>query len=81
MQASKYVGRTPISPSRSAMAAICSANDSSSIGSPSRARRSLIRSRWGLVYVPTCRPWAISRRVIIWAVEPLPLVPVMWITG
>ena len=63
------------------MAAICSANSSSLIGSALRARRSLTRSRCGLVYVPTVRPWAISRRVIIWAVEPLPLVPVMWITG
>ena len=33
------------------------------------------------MYVPTLRPWAISRRVTIWAVEPLPLVPVMWMTG
>ena len=81
VHASKYDGRTPIRPSRSATAAICSANDSSSIGSPSRAMRSLMRSRWGLVYVPTCRPWAIRRRVIICAVEPLPLVPVMWMTG
>ena len=31
--------------------------------------------------MPTVRPWAISRRVIIWAVEPLPLVPVMWMAG
>ena len=49
-------------------------SSSSPIGSASRARRSLTRSRCGLVYVPTCRPWAISRRVIICAVEPLPLV-------
>ena len=33
------------------------------------------------MYVPTLSPWAISSRVIICAVEPLPLVPVMWITG
>ena len=33
------------------------------------------------MYVPTVSPWAPSRRVIIWAVDPLPLVPVMWITG
>ena len=78
---SKYDGRTPTSPSRSAIAATCSANVSSSIDSPSRARRSLTRSRCGLVYVPTCSPWAISSRVIIWAVDPLPFVPVMWITG
>ena len=81
VHASKYVGRTPIRPSRSATAATCSANDSSSIGSASRARRSLTRSRCGLVYVPTWSPWANSSRVIICAVEPLPLVPVMWITG
>ena len=43
--------------------------------------RSLTRSRWGLVYVPTVRPLAISRRVIICDVEPLPLVPVTWMTG
>jgi len=43
--------------------------------------RSFNRSRWGLVYVPTVSPCAISRRVIIWVVEPLPLVPVTWITG
>ena len=63
------------------MAAICSAKSSSLIGSPLRVIRSLIRSRCGLVYVPTVRPWAISRRVIICAVEPLPFVPVTWITG
>ena len=33
------------------------------------------------MYVPTVRPWAISSRVIICDVEPLPLVPVTWITG
>ena len=43
--------------------------------------RSLTRSRCGLVYVPTVDPRAISRRVIICDVEPLPFVPVMWITG
>ena len=63
------------------MAAICSAKSSSLIGSALPMKRSLIRSRCGLVYVPTCRPWAISRRVTICAVEPLPLVPVMWMTG
>ncbi len=35
----------------------------------------------GLVYVPTDSPCAISRRVIICVVEPLPLVPVTWMTG
>ena len=63
------------------MAAICSARSSSLIGSALLMNRSLMRSRWGLVYVPTCSPWAISRRVTICAVEPLPLVPVMWMTG
>jgi hypothetical protein len=33
------------------------------------------------VYVPTVRPCAISSRVIICVVEPLPLVPVTWMTG
>ena len=33
------------------------------------------------MYVPTVRPCAISSRVIICDVEPLPLVPVMWMTG
>ena len=81
VHASKYVGRTPVSPSRSATAAICSASSSSSMGSALRVNRSLIRSRCGLVYVPTVRPWATSSRVTICAVDPLPLVPVMWITG
>ena len=81
VHASKYDGRTPVSPSRSATAAICSANSSSLIGSALRARRSFTRSRCGLVYVPTVSPWTISSRVIICAVDPLPLVPVMWITG
>ncbi len=31
--------------------------------------------------MPTVSPWAISSRVMIWAAEPLPLVPVMWMTG
>jgi hypothetical protein len=33
------------------------------------------------VYVPTDSPWATSSAEIIRAVEPLPLVPVMWMTG
>ena len=33
------------------------------------------------MYVPTVRPLATSNREIIWAVEPLPFVPVRWITG
>src|SRR5690606_17506407 len=49
--ASKYVGRTPVSASRSAIAEICSAKSSSLIGSPLRRIRSLIRSRWGEVRV------------------------------
>ncbi len=43
--------------------------------------RSLTRSRCGLVKVPTVRPCATSSRVMICAVEPLPLVPVMWMAG
>ena len=70
-----------MSTSRSATAAICSAKSSSLIGSQLRLMRSLSRSRCGLVYVPTVSPCAISRRVIICVVEPLPLVPVTWMTG
>ena len=33
------------------------------------------------MYVPTVSPCAINRRVIICVVEPLPLVPVTWMTG
>ncbi len=33
------------------------------------------------MYVPTVSPLATSSREIIWAVEPLPFVPVTWITG
>ena len=51
------------------------------MGSSFHAMRSLTRSRSGLVYVPTERPRAASSAVIMRAVEPLPLVPVMWITG
>ena len=47
--ASKYVGRTPVIASMSAMPAICSANSTSLIGSALRRMRSLIFSRWGLV--------------------------------
>jgi hypothetical protein len=67
--------------SRSAIAAICSAKSSSEIGSRLRLIRSLTRSRCGLVYVPTVRPLATSSREIICAVDPLPFVPVRWITG
>ena len=56
-------------------------NASSSIGSPLRAIRSLTRDRLGLVYVPTRRPRAANSEVTMAAVEPLPLVPVMWMTG
>ena len=51
------------------------------MGSPLRLSRSLTRSRWGLENVPTVSPWATRSRVRIWAVEPLPLVPVMWMAG
>ena len=68
VHASKYDGRTPVNPSRSATAAICSAKSSSPIGSALLARRSFTRSRCGLVYVPTLNPWAINRRVTICAV-------------
>ena len=63
------------------MPAICSAKSSSLIGSPLRLIRSLSFSRCGLVYIPTVSPWATSRRVIICDVEPLPFVPVTWMTG
>ena len=63
------------------MAEICSASSSSLMGSPLRLIRSLTRSRWGLVKVPTVRPCATSSRVMICAVEPLPFVPVMWMAG
>jgi hypothetical protein len=78
---SKKLGRTPATSSSSAIAPICSARSSSEIGSVLRLIRSFSRSRCGLVYVPTVRPCAISSRVIICVVEPLPLVPVMWMTG
>ena len=45
------------------------------------ARLEALDAQGGLEYVPTVSPWAISRRVIICDVEPLPLVPVTWITG
>ena len=51
------------------------------MGSPLRAMRSLTRLRLGLVYVPTVRPWAPNSAVTMAAVEPLPLVPVMWTAG
>ncbi len=41
----------------------------------------LTSSRWGLVYVPTLKPAAASMREIICTVEPLPFVPVTWMTG
>ena len=58
-----------------------SASSASPMGSPLAVSRSLIRSRCGLVKVPTVRPLAISRVVRARAVEVLPLVPVRWRTG
>ena len=75
------VGRTGSSSSTAASPLSTSARSTSEIGSPSRQMRSLMRSRWGLVNVPTVSPWAPSRAVTIAATEPLPFVPVMWITG
>ena len=51
------------------------------MGSPSAASRSLMRSKWGLVKVPTRSPLAPSRAVKARAVEVLPLVPVTWMSG
>ena len=81
VSSSKRVGGSSIRLSMRDSVSSRSVNVSSSIGSPLRARRSLTRDRLGLVYVPTCRPRAASSEVTMAAVEPLPLVPVMWITG
>ena len=50
-------------------------------GSPSTLIRSRIETRCGLVNSPVRSPRARSRVSIIRAVEVLPLVPVMWMTG
>ena len=51
---------------------------SSPMGSPSRAMRSRMVARWGLVKRPVRMPVAARRRSAMRAVEVLPLVPVMW---
>ena len=51
------------------------------MASPFRARRSATVCRFGLVYVPTLRPLAMSSDDAIADVDPLPLVPVMWMEG
>ena len=51
---------------------------SSSIGSPSRAMRSRMVVRWGLVKRPVRMPVAARSRSVMRAMEVLPLVPVMW---
>ena len=69
------------SDSSSASSASTSVNAASSITSPLRARRSVTVCRFGLVYVPTLKPFARSSIVTIADVDPLPLVPVMWSEG
>ena len=54
---------TPASTSRSATAEICSAELLVADGLAVAVVRSFTRSRWGLVKVPTVRPWATRRRV------------------
>ena len=63
------------------MSLTTAASCSGGTGSPLREMRSVTCSRCGLVYVPTDIWWADSSAVIIRAVEPLPFVPVMWMTG
>ena len=50
-------------------------------GTPSTQIRSCIDDRCGLVNRPVRRPRARSSVSVIRAVEVLPLVPVMWMTG
>ncbi len=56
-------------------------NRSTLIGSPSKAMRSRMSCRCGLVKRPVRRPNSRSSRSVIRAVEVLPFVPVMWMTG
>ena len=68
---------------RSTMSLIWSqeSTKSSSLSSwPSMAMRSLMRSRCGEVYRPVRMPYARQIASAMRAVEPLPFVPVMWIT-
>lgn len=51
------------------------------MGSPSMTMRSRIDTRCGLVIRPVRRPWARTMLSVIRAVEVLPFVPVMWMTG
>ena len=56
-------------------------NRSGSMGAPSTQIRSLIETRCGLVNRPVRRPRARSSASVIRAVDVLPLVPVIWMTG
>ncbi len=67
--------------SSAAISPTTAASSSGSIGSKLREMRSVTCSRCGLAYVPTDSWWAASSAVTMRAVEPLPLVPVMWMTG
>ena len=70
VQASKYVGRTPVSPSRSAIGGDLLGELLVADRLPLRASRSLTRSRCGTGVRPDGQPLGPSRRVIICAVDP-----------
>ena len=78
---SKYDGSSPISRSTSAMTRNCSSSSASSIGSPFTMRRSLTRSRCGLVVVPTRSPAVDSSSVTMRVADVFPFVPVRWTAG
>lgn len=58
-----------------------STNRSAAMGSPSMTMRSRIDTRCGLVMRPVRSPWARTMLSVIRAVDVLPFVPVMWMTG
>jgi hypothetical protein len=82
---SKNVTRSACRPSTNsrygAMSSYVDAKRPGSSGAPSRAMRSVTRSRCGLVYRPVRMPNSRNRASIIRAVDVLPLVPVTWIVG